>query len=62
MINHVRAILWKQIKDTFKNKAILIQFLMFPLMTIIMENSISMEGLEEHFFVNMQNLKMLKFK
>ncbi len=53
MINHVRAILWKQIKDTFKNKAILIQFLMFPLMTIIMENSISMEGLEEHFFVNM---------
>lgn len=53
MISHVFAILWKQIKDTLKNKAILIQFLMFPVMTIIMENSISIEGMPEHFFVNM---------
>ena len=30
MINHIWAILWKQLKDTLKNKAILIQFLMFP--------------------------------
>ena len=53
MINHIFAILWKQIKDTFKNKAILIQFLMFPVMTIIMENSMNIEGMPEHFFVNM---------
>lgn len=53
MINHIRAILWKQIKDTLKNKAILIQFLMFPIMTIIMENSINIEGMPAHFFVNM---------
>lgn len=53
MINHILAILWKQMKDTLKNKAILIQFLMFPMMTIIMENAIVMQGMPEHFFVNM---------
>ena len=53
MINHIRAILWKQMKDTFKNKAILIQFLMFPVMTVIMENAMNIEGMPEHFFVNM---------
>ena len=53
MINHIWAILWKQFKDTIKNKTILIQFLMFPCMTIIMENAISIEGMPEHFFVNL---------
>lgn len=53
MINHIGAILWKQLKDTLKNKAILIQFLMFPCMTIIMENAISIEGMPEHFFGNL---------
>lgn len=37
MINHIRAILWKQLKDSFKNKTVLIQFLLFPIMTVIME-------------------------
>lgn len=53
MINHIWAILWKELKDTIKNKTILIQFLMFPCMTIIMENAISIEGMPEHFFVNL---------
>ena len=53
MTNHIWAILWKQLKDTLKNKTILIQFLMFPCMTVIMENAISIDGMPQHFFVNL---------
>ena len=53
MINHVWAIFWKLLKDTLKNKTILIQFVMFPFMTVIMENAISIEGLPEHYFANL---------
>lgn len=53
MSNHIWAILWKQLKDTLKNKTILIQFLMFPCMTVIMENAISIDGMPEHFFANL---------
>lgn len=53
MICHVNAILWKQIKDTLKNKEVLIQFVMFPVMTLIMENAISIQGMPEHFFANL---------
>jgi len=53
MINHVWAVLWKQLKDTLKNKAVLIQFLMFPCMALIMENAINMEDMPEHFFANL---------
>lgn len=49
-MKHISAILWKQMKDTLKNKTILIQFLMFPVMTIIMENAIKIENMPEHFF------------
>lgn len=53
MIRHVNAILWKQIKDTFKNEEILVQFVMFPLLTLIMENAVEMEGMPEHFFAKL---------
>ncbi len=53
MKNHIKAILWKQLKDTIKNKAILIQFIMFPLMTIIMQNAMNMQDMPPHFFVNL---------
>lgn len=53
MINHICAILWKQLKDTIKNKTIFIQFLMFPCMTVIMENAISIDGMPEHFFAGL---------
>jgi len=49
----MKAILWKALKDIVKNKAVLIQFLMFPCMTIIMEYSVKIEGMPEHFFANM---------
>ena len=53
MRNHVGAILWKQCKDTLKNKTILIQFLMFPVMTVIMEHAIEIPGMPKHFFANL---------
>ena len=43
----------KQMKDTGKNIALLIQFIMFPFMAIIMENAIQLEDMPEHFFVGM---------
>lgn len=53
MIRNIRAVLWKQIKDTFRNKTILIQFIMFPVLTLIMENVVNIEELPEHFFVKL---------
>lgn len=52
-MRHILAILWKQVKDTFKNKTILIQFVMFPIMTVIMENAIKIENMPKHFFANL---------
>ena len=53
MIRHIEVILWKQIKDTLKNKTILIQFIMFPILTVIMENAIEIQGMPEHYFALM---------
>lgn len=52
-MKNIIAVFLKQIKDTLKNKAVLIQFLMFPVMSVIMEYSIRIEELPEHFFANM---------
>ena len=43
----------KQVKDTGKNIALLVQFVMFPVMAAIMENAIRLEDIPENFFVNM---------
>lgn len=51
--NKISAILNKQVKDTLKNKSVLIQFVMFPIMAIIMQNSIKIEGMQENFFVTL---------
>ncbi len=45
------AIFRKQLKDTLKNKEVLIQFLLFPLIAIIMQNVVKYEGMPENFFV-----------
>ena len=52
-MKNVSAVLLKQMKETLKNKTILIQFLMFPVMTIILENAIKMEDMPEHYFAKM---------
>lgn len=52
-MRNVAAVFHKQIKDTFKNKEILIQFVMFPLIAFIMEKLIHVEELPRNYFVNM---------
>lgn len=52
-MKEIKAVFIKQIKDTLKNKTILIQFVMFPILVVIIERSVHVEGMEEHFFVMM---------
>ena len=47
----IYAVWKKQVKDTLKNKVILIQFVMFPLLTAVMQNTIDMQGMQDNFFV-----------
>lgn len=49
----VVAVLEKQIKDTWKNKTVLIQFLMFPFMTILMNHTVRIETMPKHFFTEL---------
>lgn len=52
-MNNIISILKKQLKDTLKNKTVLIQFIMFPLLTLIMDYAVVIEGMPENFFVNL---------
>lgn len=52
-MHNIGAILKKQIKDTLKNKTVLIQFIMFPALTLLMNNAVIMEEMPENFFVNL---------
>ena len=52
-MRHIQAVFLKQISDTLKNKTVLIQFLLFPVLVIIMENAVKMDDMPEHFFVKM---------
>lgn len=49
----ITAIIKKQLKDTFKNKTVLIQFIMFPILTLIMNQAIELDGMPDNFFVNL---------
>ncbi len=51
-MNNIKAVFMKQMIDTVKNKTVLIQFLMFPIMAIIMENTVKFPN-SEHFFVKL---------
>lgn len=53
MMRNMAAVLWKQIKDTLKNKQILIQFVLFPVLAIIMQKAVQVEELPQNYFVNM---------
>ena len=50
-MNNIVAIFKKQLKDTLRNKTVLIQFIMFPIMTLIMNNAIKIQEMPENFFV-----------
>ncbi|MDE6593435.1 MAG: ABC transporter permease [Oscillospiraceae bacterium] len=52
-MNNITAIFKKQLLDTLKNKTVLIQFLMFPVLTVIMNNAVKIEGMPKNFFVNL---------
>lgn len=52
-MKNIKAVFRKQLVDTIKNKTVFIQFLMFPVMTIIMENTIKIGEMPEHFFVRL---------
>ena len=47
----IYAVWKKQMKDTLKNKAVLIQFVMFPVLSVIMQNSIQIEGMPKRYFI-----------
>jgi ABC-2 type transport system permease protein len=50
-MNNIVAIFKKQLKDTLRNKTVLIQFVLFPIMTLIMNNAIKIQEMPENFFV-----------
>ncbi|MBD5140269.1 MAG: ABC transporter permease [Ruminococcus sp.] len=52
-MNNIFAIFKKQLKDTIKNKTVLIQFVMLPVLTVIMNNAVKIEGMPDNFFVNL---------
>lgn len=52
-MRNIVAIFKKQLKDTLRNKTVLIQFVMFPVLTLIMNNTIKIQEMPENFFVNL---------
>lgn len=50
-IHNIVAIFKKQVKETFKNKSVLLQFMMFPALVVIMANSLQIEGMPSNFWV-----------
>lgn len=52
-MRNVSAVFRKQIKETLKNKTILIQFLLFPVLTPIMESTVKIENMPGRFFVTL---------
>ena len=58
-MRNIFIIIKKQFKDTLKNKTILIQFILFPFFTIIMENLIHIEGMPKYYFARMFSVMYL---
>ncbi len=49
----ITVVFRKQLLETPKNKAILIQFVMFPLLAVIMEHTVRIADMPEHFFAKL---------
>lgn len=58
-MNDAIAIFRKQMLDTRKNKAVLIQFLLFPLMTVVMTLAVKMDDMPEYFFLKLFSVMYL---
>lgn len=50
-IRNICAIGKKQNKDTLKNKSVFLQFIIFPIMAFVMENTVEVPGMPENYFV-----------
>lgn len=50
-MNPILTIIKKQLKDTLKNIAVLIQFVMFPILAIIMTQAVRIDDMPPNFFV-----------
>ncbi len=49
----IGLIMGKQMRDTWKNKAVLIQFVMFPVIAVVMNAAVDIPGMPENFFCNL---------
>ena len=52
-MRNVVTIVKKQLNDTLKNKTVLIQFVMFPVLTLIFEHAISIKDMPDMFFAKL---------
>lgn len=52
-MHNIGAVFGKQWKETLKNKTVFIQFVLFPVMTLVMDRAVKIEGMPERFFVNL---------
>lgn len=52
-MRNIGVIIKKQIKDTLKNKTVLIQFVMFPVLTLIFEHAINVPNMPDLFFTKL---------
>ncbi len=52
-MKNIVTIFRKQLKETMRNKEVLIQFLMFPALAVFMTKSIQIEGMPPNFFVQL---------
>ena len=52
-MRNIGVIIKKQLNDTFKNKTVLIQFVMFPLLTLVFEHAINIPDMPELFFTKL---------
>lgn len=49
----IGLIMGKQMRDTWKNKAVLIQFVMFPVIAVVMNAAVDIPGMPKNFFCNL---------
>ena len=52
-MNNILIMIRKQMKDTFKNKAVLIQLILLPVVSFILERVIRPEGVPELMYTKM---------
>lgn len=58
-MKNVLIIIKKEIKDTLKNRAVFMQFAIFPVLTLIMENAIDIKDMPELFFTKLFSIMFM---